>query len=78
MNMGKGRHSRMTYKSDLLAAVEPHVHMVPHGDRGGVPIEPYLTDQWYVNAAELARPAIASVREGRTNFVPKNWEQQQS
>ena len=58
----------------LLAAVEPHVHMVPHGDRGGVPIEPYLTDQWYVNAAELARPAIAAVREGRTNFVPKNWE----
>ncbi|RVC63276.1 valine--tRNA ligase, partial [Mesorhizobium sp. M00.F.Ca.ET.038.03.1.1] len=49
-------------------------HTVPHGDRGGVPIEPFLTDQWYVNAAELAKPAIASVREGRTNFVPKNWE----
>lgn len=48
--------------------------MVPYGDRGGVPIEPFLTDQWYVNAAVLAQPAIASVREGRTNFVPKNWE----
>ena len=58
----------------LLALIEPHTHMVPHGDRGGVPIEPFLTDQWYVNAAELAKPAIASVREGRTNFVPKNWE----
>ncbi|PSJ58598.1 valine--tRNA ligase [Pseudaminobacter soli (ex Li et al. 2025)] len=58
----------------LLAAIEPHRHTVPHGDRGGVPIEPFLTDQWYVNAAELAKPAIASVREGRTNFVPKNWE----
>ncbi|MFD2235901.1 valine--tRNA ligase [Aureimonas populi] len=57
-----------------LAKVDDHVHMVPHGDRGGVPIEPYLTDQWYVNAAELARPALASVREGRTSFVPKNWE----
>jgi valyl-tRNA synthetase len=57
-----------------LAKIEPHVHTVPHGDRGGVPIEPYLTDQWYVNAAELARPAIASVREGRTVFVPKTWE----
>jgi valyl-tRNA synthetase len=57
-----------------LAKVEPHRHMVPHGDRGGVPIEPFLTDQWYVNAAELAKPAIASVREGRTRFVPKNWE----
>ncbi len=58
----------------FLAKIEPHRHMVPHGDRGGVPIEPFLTDQWYVNAAELAKPAIASVREGRTNFVPKNWE----
>ncbi|MFC5386566.1 valine--tRNA ligase [Aquamicrobium segne] len=58
----------------FLGRIEPHRHMVPHGDRGGVPIEPFLTDQWYVNAAELAKPAIASVREGRTNFVPKNWE----
>ncbi|MCY0147094.1 valine--tRNA ligase [Hoeflea sp. G2-23] len=58
----------------LLDEVEPHTHMVPHGDRGGVPIEPFLTDQWYVNAAEMAKPAIESVREGRTNFVPKNWE----
>src|SRR5690606_21624647 len=57
-----------------LAKIEPHRHMVPHGDRGGVPIEPFLTDQWYVDAATLAKPAIASVREGRTNFVPKNWE----
>jgi len=58
----------------LLDQIEPHTHMVPHGDRGGVPIEPFLTDQWYVNAAEMAKPAIESVREGRTNFVPKNWE----
>ena len=58
----------------FLAKVEPHRHMVPHGDRGGVPIEPFLTDQWYVDAAELAKPAIASVRQGRTKFVPKNWE----
>ncbi len=58
----------------LLEKVEEHVHSVPHGDRGGVPIEPFLTDQWYVDAATLAKPAIASVREGRTVFVPKNWE----
>src|SRR5262249_923417 len=58
----------------LLDKVEPHTHTVPHGDRGGVPIEPRLTEQWYVDAATLAKPAIASVREGRTNFVPKNWE----
>jgi len=58
----------------LLDKIEPHVHQVPHGDRGGVPIEPFLTDQWYVNAKVLAEPALASVKEGRTNFVPKNWE----
>ena len=40
----------------------------------GVVIEPFLTDQWYVNAKTLAKPAIAAVREGRTTFVPKNWE----
>ncbi|HZG31052.1 MAG TPA: valine--tRNA ligase, partial [Ensifer sp.] len=58
----------------LVDKIEPHKHMVPHGDRGGVPIEPRLTEQWYVDAKTLAEPAIASVREGRTKFVPKNWE----
>jgi len=57
-----------------LEKVEDHTHAVPHGDRGGVPIEPYLTDQWYVNAAELAKPAMAAVRNGTTQIVPKNWE----
>ncbi len=60
--------------ADLLDKIEKHNHQVPHGDRGGVPIEPFLTDQWYVDAENLAKPAIASVREGRTNFVPKSWE----
>ncbi|KXF77221.1 valine--tRNA ligase [Paramesorhizobium deserti] len=64
----------MMEEGGYLEKIEDHTHTVPHGDRGGVPIEPFLTDQWYVNAAELAKPAIASVREGRTNFVPKNWE----
>src|SRR5205085_5098689 len=50
----------------LLDKVEPHTHMVPHGDRSGVVIEPYLTDQWYVDAKKLAQPAIAAVRDGRT------------
>ena len=64
----------MMDEGGFLDKIEDHTHSVPHGDRGDVPIEPYLTDQWYVNAGELAKPAIASVREGRTNFVPKNWE----
>ncbi|MGH6807385.1 MAG: valine--tRNA ligase [Ensifer adhaerens] len=65
---------RIFEEAGLLDRIEPHKHMVPHGDRGGVPIEPRLTEQWYVDAKTLAKPAIASVREGRTNFVPKNWE----
>jgi len=58
----------------FVEKVEPNTHMVPHGDRSGVVIEPYLTDQWYVDAKTLAQPAIAAVRSGATTFVPKNWE----
>src|SRR6266404_4605720 len=58
----------------FLEKIEPNTHMVPHGDRSGVVIEPYLTDQWYVDAKTLAQPAIAAVRSGATTFVPKNWE----
>ncbi|HEY5817834.1 MAG TPA: valine--tRNA ligase [Mesorhizobium sp.] len=64
----------MMEQGGFLARIEPHRHAVPHGDRGGVPIEPFLTDQWYVNAAHLAKAAIASVRQGRTKIVPKTWE----
>jgi valyl-tRNA synthetase len=58
----------------FLERIEPNTHMVPHGDRSGVILEPYLTDQWYVDAKTLAQPAIAAVRSGRTTFVPQNWE----
>jgi valyl-tRNA synthetase len=58
----------------FVERIEPNTHMVPHGDRSGVVIEPYLTDQWYVDAKTMARPAIAAVRSGATMFVPKNWE----
>jgi len=58
----------------LVAKIEPHTHVVPHGDRSDVVIEPYLTDQWYVDAKTLAQPAIAAVRDGRTVFVPKQYD----
>jgi valyl-tRNA synthetase len=58
----------------LVEKIEPQSHVVPHGDRSNVVIEPFLTDQWYVNAKELAKPAIAAVRAGKTKFIPKNWE----
>ncbi|WP_135210470.1 valine--tRNA ligase [Vitreimonas flagellata] len=57
----------------LLAGVENKKIMQPFGDRSGVVIEPMLTDQWYVNAGELAKDAIAAVEDGRTKFVPEAW-----
>jgi valyl-tRNA synthetase len=64
----------MMEERELVEKTVEHIHSVPHGDRSGVPIEPFLTDQWYVDAKALAAPAIDSVREGRTRFVPRNWE----
>ena len=61
-------------EQNLVEKIDSHSHVVPHGDRSNVVIEPFLTDQWYVNANELAKPAIAAVREGKTTFIPKNWE----
>jgi len=58
----------------FLEKIEPTRHAVPYGDRGGVVIEPWLTDQWYVDAETLAKPAIAAVEDGRVSFVPKTWE----
>ncbi|MGH7850067.1 MAG: valine--tRNA ligase, partial [Thermodesulfobacteriota bacterium] len=58
----------------LLDKIEDTRHTVPYGDRSGVVVEPWLTDQWYVDAATLAAPAIRAVEEGRIRFVPKYWE----
>src|SRR5437667_6393989 len=58
----------------LIDKVDDHVLMVPHHDRSDVVIGPWLTDQWYCNAAELAKPAIAAVESGQTQFVPRQWE----
>ena len=58
----------------LVDKIEPRLHTLPYGDRSGVVIEPWLTDQWYVDAATLAKRAIEAVEDGRTAFVPKNWE----
>ncbi|MBB4042143.1 valyl-tRNA synthetase [Microvirga flocculans] len=64
----------MLEEREILVQIEPHTHMVPHGDRSNVVIEPYLTDQWYVNVKPLADRALAAVRSGKTKFVPENWE----
>ena len=53
---------------------EPRTIQTPFGDRSGVVIEPWLTDQWYVDAATLAKPAIEAVRTGAIRIVPKTWE----
>jgi valyl-tRNA synthetase len=58
----------------LLERIDPHKLMVPRGDRSGAIIEPWLTDQWYVSIAPLAKPAIEAVASGRIRFVPGNWD----
>jgi valyl-tRNA synthetase len=58
----------------LIEKIEDHTLMVPHHDRSGVVIEPWLTDQWFCDARALAAPAIAAVEDGRIRFVPRQWE----
>lgn len=57
----------------FLEKIEPHKLKVPRGDRSGEVIEPYLTDQWFVNMQPLAEPAIKAVENGDIKFVPENW-----
>ena len=61
-------------ESGVLEKVEPHDHTLPTGDRSGVTIEPWLTDQWYLDAPRMAVPAIQAVEQGRTRFAPVQWE----
>ena len=58
----------------LLEKIDDHALKVPRGDRSGVVVEPWLTDQWYVSTKPLAEPAIAAVEDGRIEFVPKQYE----
>ena len=61
-------------QNNLIEKIETINNVVPHGDRSGTIIEPWLMDQWYVNAEALAKPALNSVKSGETKFVPKSWE----
>ncbi|MGB6535859.1 MAG: valine--tRNA ligase, partial [Xanthobacteraceae bacterium] len=58
----------------LIDKIEQTLHTVPHGDRSGAVLEPFLTDQWYVNAKTLAQPAIKAVHDGNTKFIPQQWK----
>ena len=58
----------------LIDKIEPITHAVPHSDRSGVVVEPWLSEQWYCDAKTLAEPAIKAVEDGRTKFVPQQWE----
>ncbi len=64
----------MMAERGLLEKIEPHAHKVPHGDRSNAVIEPWLTDQWYVDAKTLAEPALEAVKRGETLITPKSWE----
>jgi valyl-tRNA synthetase len=70
--------ARSKVVADLVALgvvekIEPHTHAVPHAQRGDAVVEPWLTDQWYVDAATLAKPALDAVRTGKTTFVPEKY-----
>ncbi len=58
----------------LVERVEEHELSLPYGDRSGVVIEPWLTDQWFADASKLAQPAVKAVREGHTRILPRQWE----
>ncbi|HSS82208.1 MAG TPA: valine--tRNA ligase [Reyranella sp.] len=60
----------------LVEKIEPHTHAVPYGDRGGVPVEPFLTEQWYADAKKLAEAPIAAARDGRVKFVPERGREE--
>src|ERR1700734_3923345 len=64
----------MLESQGFIEKIESITHVVPRGDRSGEMVEPYLTNQWYVDAKTLAAPAIATVRERKTVFVPSQWE----
>ncbi|WP_455475202.1 valine--tRNA ligase [Bartonella sp. B17] len=72
--IARNRIISLMEKGGYLVTIDDHIHTVPHGDRGGVPIEPFLTDQWYVHAAELAKPAIEAVHQEKTQFIPSSWK----
>ncbi len=58
----------------LIEKVEEIVRPVPYGERSGIEVQPYLTDQWFVDGKTLAQPAIEAVKSERIKFVPKHWE----
>jgi valyl-tRNA synthetase len=57
----------------LLVKVDPYMHLVPFTERSNVEVQPYLTDQWFVDAKVLAEPALKAVEDGQTKFVPEQW-----
>lgn len=69
----KARKKIIEDLGDLLIKTESTVQIIPHGDRSGVVIQPYLTDQWFVDAKTLSIPAIQAVERGETRFIPENW-----
>src|SRR5690242_753391 len=70
----RDRVVKLLDEAGALVRIEDRVIQTPYGDRSGVVIEPWLTDQWYVDAATLAKPAIEAVRSGKIKIVPKTWE----
>ena len=61
-------------KNNLMEKIEDYRNKVGYSDRGGVPIEPYLSEQWFMKMPELAQPALEVVKDNKVNFHPEHWE----
>jgi valyl-tRNA synthetase len=72
-NAGRAKVVTDLEEQGLLVKIEPTAHAVPYSERSGVEIQPWLTDQWFVDAKTLAAPAIAAVEKGQTRFVPEQY-----
>jgi valyl-tRNA synthetase len=61
-------------EAEILTEIKPHPTKIPHGDRSGTVIEPFLTDQWYVTMEKMAERALRAVKKGDAKFIPENWK----
>lgn len=75
LSLEQGREKVIAFLAEnaLLVNIEPMTHMVPYGERSGAQIQPFLTDQWFLDTKVLAEPALKAVEEGRIRFVPEQW-----
>lgn len=74
LSISEARTKILSDLGDWVEKIEPIKHTVPFAERSGVEVQPFLTDQWYVDTTKLVEPALKAVQNGDTSFIPKQWE----